>query len=462
MGKYEVRFAYTPGGNRAEEVPVTVFSADGEKTITVNERESPPLEGRFISLGEYRFERGGQSFVIVSNGQTKGHVIADAVQFLPVDPGAAPSSGAGADDKAKPAPIETEELKKLREEAKRLESEYAKRKKNAPRRPVVMTVVEQLEPRDLHVLVRGSVHNQGPPAPRGFLQVASVNQPAIPPTEGGRRQLAEWLSSRENPLTARVLVNRVWHWLFGAGLVRTTDNFGTTGEAPSHPELLDHLATTFVDDGWSIKRLIRRIVLSRTYQLSVGDNTAARTADPENRLWWRMNRRRLDAECLRDAMLQTSGTLRPERGGPGFRDDLAADYGFVDSSNRRSVYVPVFRNALPELFEVFDFADPSTVTGRRTTSTVAPQALFLMNHPFVAEQAKLAAARLLSQNHAAPTDRLTRAFRLTLGRPPTAEERQTSLRFLDASIGNDLESQTSAWSQLIQALFATLDFRYVK
>ncbi len=395
-GKYEVRFAYTPDTNRSEQVPVTVFSAEGEKTVTVNERKNPPLDGRFISLGEYRFERGGQSFVIVSNTGTTGHVIADAVQFLPVDAEAAPSPAIAAVEKPKVPPVESDELKMLREEAKRLEGEFKERKSKSVRRPMVMTVIEQGEPRDLHILVRGSVHNQGPVAPRGFLQVASTNPPPIPAAEGGRRQLADWMAARDNPLTARVMVNRVWHWLFGAGLVRTTDNFGTTGETPSHPELLDHLAISFVEDGWSVKRLIRRIVLSRVYQLSADDNAEARAIDPENRRLWHMNRRRLDAECLRDAMLQISGALRPERGGPGFRDDLAEDYGFVDVSNRRSVYVPVFRNAIPELFEAFDFADPSTVTGRRNVSTVAPQALFLMNHPFVAEQSKRAGRRRLA------------------------------------------------------------------
>jgi hypothetical protein len=270
------------------------------------------------------------------------------------------------------------------------------------------------------------------------------------------------LTFRDNPLTARVLVNRVWHWLFGSGLVRTTDNFGTTGESPSHPELLDHLAATFVADGWSLKRLVRRIVVSRTYQLSAQDDAQARTVDPENRLLWRMNRRRLDAECLRDAMLHVSGAFRPAPGGPGFPDDLAADYGYVDTANRRSVYVPVFRNALPELFEAFDFADPSTVTGRRNVSTVAPQALFLMNHPFVIAQSKLAAARLIAETHVSDSDRLTRAYRLILGRAPSLAELQTTLQYLEELPMESANLAVSGWAQVVQALFATLDFRYLQ
>ncbi|MBI3865494.1 MAG: DUF1549 domain-containing protein, partial [Planctomycetia bacterium] len=356
-GRYEVRLAYTPGGNRAEEVPVTVFSADGEKTIVVNERKPPPIDGRFITLGEYRFERDGQSFVIVSNLGTKGHVIADAVQFLPVEAAGA-AAGAGKNEQEQPAPSESDEVQRLRNEIKRLEQDAQSRKAKGPKRPMVMTLTELPEPHDLFVHIRGSVHNRGPDVPRGFLEVASFKSaPAIPAAEGGRRQLAEWIASRDNPLTARVIVNRTWHWLFGAGIVRTTDNFGTTGEAPSHPELLDHLALTFMEDGWSIKKLVRRIVLSRTYELSSRDHPRGRAVDPDNRLVCRANRRRLDAECLRDAMLSISGTLKAEQGGATFPDDLAADYGYVDKSDRRSVYVPVFRNAIPEIFEAFDFAD---------------------------------------------------------------------------------------------------------
>src|SRR5262249_51051627 len=159
------------------------------------------------------------------------------------------------------------------------------------------------------------------------------------------------------------------------GLVRTTDNFGSTGEPPSHPELLDHLAVRFVEDGWSMKALVRAIVLSRTYQLSAVGSAGAVAADPENRLLARQNRRRLGAECLRDTMLAVSGRLTLDRGGPTYPAKLAADYHYQHTDTRRSVYAPVFRNALPELFAVFDFADPSMVTGQRNVSTVAPQAL---------------------------------------------------------------------------------------
>ncbi len=188
-----------------------------------------------------------------------------------------------------------------------------------------------------------------------------------------------------------------------------------------------------MEDGWSVKSLVRRIVLSRTYRLSTVDDPRALSADPENRLLWRMNRRRLDAECIRDTILSVSGQLRFEMGGPGFPTGLGSDYGFKKEDTRRSVYVPVFRNALPELFEVFDFADPSMVVGRRDSSIVAPQALFLMNHPFVMDQARHAARRLLAEAGLDDEGRVTRAYQLALGRPPTEPERRIGLEFRRAA-----------------------------
>jgi hypothetical protein len=296
-------------------------------------------------------------------------------------------------------------------------------------------------------------------APRGFLQAAETEPAvALPADQSGRKQLAEWLAGARNPLTARVMVNRTWHWLMGAGLVRTVDNFGTTGELPSHPELLDFLTRRFVDEGWSVKKLVRSIVLSQTYRQATADNPSARAADAENRLLWHMNRRRLEAECLRDAMLRVSGELRPERGGPTFGSGLEADYGFQCRDTRRSVYVPVFRNALPELFEVFDFADPSVTTGCRNTSTVAPQALFLMNNPFVLEQARRAALRLLAEPDVDDAGRLRLAYERALGRAPSAAEQFLSERFL-AAVGQ--ADREKGWTQLVQSLFASIDFRYL-
>jgi cytochrome c553 len=260
-GKYEVWLAYSSGNTRATNVPVTIFSADGEKTIAVDMTKAPPLSGRYLSLGQYRFEKTGQSFVIVSNEGTKGHVTADAVIFLSEETPRTGKPGEATASKAAPQgnPNRVAEL----------EAELKKLQASGPKREMVMTIVEEKTIEDCKVHIRGNVHNLGAVAPRGFLQVATYGpMPTIPADQSGRKELADWIASEQNPLTARVLVNRVWHWLFGSGIVRTVDNFGTTGEAPSHPELLDYLAHRFVTEGWSIKKLVREIVLSRTYGLS--------------------------------------------------------------------------------------------------------------------------------------------------------------------------------------------------
>lgn len=447
-GEYEVRLAYTTGGNRATNVPVTVFSADGEKTLTINERNQPSLAGRFVSLGQFHFELNGQGFVIIANTGTDGHVIADAVQFIPADVDPGPSA------EARPTVTSPSQ-----QEIKRLEDELKRLKAAGPVRPKYMTVVEEQEIGDTRVHIRGNVHQLGEPVPRGFLQVIGAAA-HLPEKQSGRRELADWLAARDNPLTARVMVNRVWHWLFAAGLVRTTDNFGATGEAPSHPELLDDLAAEFVRDGWSIKRLVRRIVLSRTYRLAAKADEQERAADPENRLLARSPRRRLDAECLRDALLAISGQLEADSGGKTLRSGVSADYGYLHDERCRSVYVPVLRNALPEVFKVFDFADPSTVTGRRTQSTTPQQALFFMNDPFVLACARHAAQQSLSWHVLDDAARVERSFRVALGRPPGSAERQHTLEFIRSATESGM-SDVDAWSRHWQALFASLDFRYV-
>lgn len=447
-GKYEVWFAYTPGTNRDAAVPVTVFSADGEKEFKIDQRKLPPVNGRFVSLGQYRFEKDGQSFVLVSNEGTTGHVIADAVAFIPA-----------AEVPKLAEPKKAAKGKEAAETIAALESQLKKLQAKAPDRPMAMSVIEEPKIEDCAIHVRGIVQNLGPVVPRGFLRVATYGQqPKMPADQSGRVQLADWIASRDNPLTARVYANRAWHWLFGSGIVRTVDNFGTTGELPSHPELLDYLASDFVAGGWSVKKLVRSIVLSRTYRQSAAADAKAVAADPENRLFGRANRRRLEAEAIRDTILSISGKLSDFSGGPNFPETLGADYSFKHTSTARSVYLPAFRNSLPEIFEAFDYADPSMVTGRRTESTVAPQALFMMNNPFVVEQARASAARLVGENLPSDDARITRAYRLVLGRLPTSGEREVAAKFL----ANQSGDPKAAWATLFQVLFASADFRYVE
>jgi hypothetical protein len=394
--------------------------------------------------------------VLVANDGTKGHVIADAVQYLPVDDALTDDDSAVAVGTQSGG--ESSEIMSRRSELRRLEDELEMRRKSAPNRPMVMAVVERKEISDAPIHVRGSVHTLGEVVPRGFLQVINANPKGpLPDNQSGRLELAEWITDERNPLTARVMANRVWHWLMGEGLVRTVDNFGTTGEAPSHPELLDHLASQFMADDWSIKRLVRTIVLSAAYRRSSEESEIGMRIDPENRLLWRSNRKRLDAECLRDAMLAVAGRLDLAAGGPTIRPGAAADFGYVDRDFRRSVYVPVLRNALPELFETFDFPDPSSVVGRRNRSTVAPQALYMMNSPFVRQQAMAAAKRLLAEAPAIDDLAITVAFRQTLGRMPTTAENTLAKQVLATGASATVEQ---AWTNLYQILFASLDFRY--
>jgi hypothetical protein len=403
------------------------------------------VDGRWVSLGEFTFEKSGQSFVIVSNEGTKGHVTADAVVFLSTDkkPEKAADKKDAKDDKAADLKLVEDELKKLQT--------------TGPKRAKALSVVEEAKIEDARVHVRGLVGNQGDVAPRGFLQVATVGQvPDMPKTQSGRKELADWIASEQNPLTARVYVNRTWHWLMGRGLVRTPDNFGVTGDTPTHPELLDFLAGEFVRGGWSTKKLVRAIVLSETYRRSSAAPAELTKADPENKLWGRANRKRMEAEQIRDTLLSVSGQLKLEAvSGPTYPASVAADYGYKYADTRRSVYLPVFRNSLPEVFEVFDFADASVVTGQRNASTVAPQALYFLNNPFPIEQGKASAERLLGEKRTAD-ERITRAYRLTLGRAPTAGEREVTAKHLASQ--ND---EKEAWAAVFQAMFASGDFRYV-
>ncbi|GIW96423.1 MAG: xanthan lyase [Pirellulaceae bacterium] len=449
--RYEVRLAYTPGGNRASNVPVTVFSADGEFTVTVNQKLEPPIDGHFVSLGTYRFENNNQGFVLISNEGTDGHVVVDAVQFLLPEEVSAD----------KPV-VDAEQVAEARRQLADLEKRLKTLREQAPRRPAVISVRElgRVEPMRIHR--RGSPQNLGDPVERGFLSVATYDPPPVwPEQQSGRLELAGWLTSTRNPLVARVYVNRLWHWLFGAGLVRTPDNFGTTGQTPTHPELLDYLAVEFIEHDWSTKWLLRQLVLSHVYRLSSSADDALLAADPENRWWARAQRKRLEAECLRDAMLVAAGRLSLDMYGPGFPPALTSDYGFQDRSTRRSVYVPVFRNALPEIFQVFDFADPSLPTGARSTSTVAPQALFLVNHPFPRQQAEAVADRLI-QRHPDMDRQIETAFQWLFSRPPTGEEKNECRSFLlKDNQDRDPKIHRERLARLVHTLFGTIEFRYI-
>lgn len=463
-GRYEVRVAYSGAPNRAERVQVSILHADGEDLVYFKQSTESREGLRFATIGTWRFENSGQNFVMISNAGAEGYVTVDAVQFLPAD----------ADMPDMPAQKVSHAEKDLQVRLSALDKELKALKKNGPVRPEAMTVLDDPKPEDTHIHIRGSTRNLGASVPRGFLQVA-VKGPLhkIPADQSGRLQLAQWITHRDNPLTSRVLVNRVWHWLFGAGLVRTTDNFGSTGELPSHPELLDYLAVKFMEDGWSLKKLIREMVLSKTYRQSSSVGTQAGQIDPDNRFLSHMNRKRLDAECLRDAMLVAAGTLDPKFGGLNVADAKAVDandqkiqnleYGFAFADSRRSVYTAAFRNVRHPLFEVFDFADINQPIGQRTTSTVATQALYLMNNPEVIALAR-ASADLVMKTSAEDRDCIHQAFRRSLSRQPTQLETQLAADYLQDSLsGNATDGEKrDVLARLIQALWATPEFRFVQ
>jgi hypothetical protein len=465
-GLYEVRFAYTAADNRCPSLPIDILSLDGEASVRIDERRPPTIGSRFESLGRYRFDDSGQWYVRISNENTQGSITVDALQFLPVDEtqAATTATTAPSADAALVAEIEA------------LEKQLPAIKQRVAARPIVMSAKEGAIIEDCALRIRGNAHQLGERIPRGFLQVA-YDGPALDLTslESGRLQLANWITRPDHPLTARVIVNRVWSHLFGMGLVRTVDNFGRAGEAPSHPELLDYVTLRFVRDGWSIKRLIRELMLSHVYRQTSAARPDLAAVDPDNRWLGRMNRRRLEAEAIRDAMLQASGRLDLTVGGATIRfpketkktnEANAIEYGYVFDDARRSVYTPVFRNKMLELFETFDYADANNVLGQRTTSTVAPQALFMLNSPFANEQARHMAETLLSADFPSDAERLDFACRATLGRTPTDAERQTLWAKLPQNAeGNDdsanSDARLTAWRQICQALFACLDFRFV-
>ena len=296
---------------------------------------------------------------------------------------------------------------------------------------------------DTEVRIRGEAERLGPTVPRGFLSVFEVSgAPTIAPEHSGRLELAQWLTSPANPLTPRVIVNRVWQHLFGQGIVSSVDNFGVKGDRPSNPELLDHLATTFIRDGWSIKKLVRTIALSRAYQLGAEAPAANQEVDPENRLVWRHSPRRLDAEEIRDAMLSSAGRLelKPPSGSPAqnlkmkeMRDngpEARIVHESADRSLFRSVYLPLLRGVIPKSLEAFDPVTQSLVTGQRESTTVPTQALYLLNSTFVRQQSLALAERVLSESDLFDRERIRQIYLRTLGRLPNENEIARAESFL--------------------------------
>ncbi len=358
----------------------------------------------------------------------------------------------------------------------RLEDERKELEESTPEYPHAMGVREGEEIADIPIHIRGSHWSLGEVVPRRFLTaIAGDEQPTIPDGQSGRLQLAKWITSPDHPLTARVMANRLWRWHFGKGIVSSTDNFGRLGQKPSNQPLLDWLALRFVDEGWSIKAMHRLIMLSNAYQMSSEYDAEAAEVDPENKLLWRMSRRRLEAEPMRDAILSISDGLDKSMGGSimSFKDrqyvaNTAARGGIDYDRNLRAVYLPVVRSSMYDVFRAFDFADPSTSNGDRGAAVVAPQALFMMNGSIVLEHSRRMADNLLDRNDLNDSGRVRLAYERALTRPPSLQEVDRALSFI-AEVDKALEDRepeadertARAWQSFCKALIGSNEFLYL-
>jgi hypothetical protein len=359
-----------------------------------------------------------------------------------------------------------------RAELKRLRDELARLEKSAPELPSAMGVSEGTVA-DAPVLRRGNHLTPGKVVPRRFpVVLAGPDQRPLGAGQSGRLELARWLVRKDQPLTGRVLVNRLWRWHFGHGLVRSPDNFGLAGARPDNQPLLDWLACRFVEGGWSVKAVHRLIMRSAAYQMSSAYNETAARADPENRLLWRVDLRRLEAEEIRDSLLAVSGTLDQTMGGSLLHvknreylfDHTSRDRSHYDS-DRRSLYLPVIRNNLYDVFQLFDATDGAVSSGDRATTTVATQALFLMNGDLVARAAERLAGRLLDRGDLDDEGRVRLLYLTCYGRPPTAREAARAAaatsdfeRALRPGEPDAARRRLSSWALLCHVLVAANEF----
>ncbi len=358
------------------------------------------------------------------------------------------------------------ELKLFDSEIKRLEAAR-------PMIPKAMAVSEG-PAKTLKVHLRGNYLTLGEDTTRGVPAVlAKANPVEFPKDKSGRLELANWIASPKNPLTARVFVNRVWRWRFGRGIVGSVDNFGILGEAPTHPELLDWLATSFVnEDKWSLKKLQKRMMLTSTYQMSTKYEPQYAKSDPDNRMLWRFNRKRLEAEAIRDSIFFVSGTLDRKMGGSLINLPPRAYVTNDQSANpiqyespRRAVYLPVIRAAVYDVYTAFDFGDPTVMNGDRASTTVAPQALFMLNGKIVLTASKAQAEKLLKRSDLDEKGRIQYLYRTCFGRSATEKEVTRSLDYLEkfeTAYAKAKEPKLSAWQSLCKTMIGANEFIYVE
>jgi hypothetical protein len=357
--------------------------------------------------------------------------------------------------------------------AEKMKGELMALEDKTPDPPAIMGVKDGAITNSLPIHLRGSYLTLGKEMKRGFPEVmrASFTEPIFSTKQSGRLELARWMASSEHPLTARVMVNRIWRWHFGRGIVASTDNFGMLGDKPSHPKLLDWLARRFIEDGWSVKDMHRLVMNTNSYQMASLNPSAGQASsapdpamvDPENRLLWRANIQRLEAEEIRDAMLAASGSLSGEVGG---KTIPLRDHEFVFNhtshdnttyeTTRRALYIPIIRNHLYDMLEQFDYPDPTMPTGSRNSTVIAPQALIMMNSPLVMDSAEKLATKLLNN---CPDDkaRVQQAYSILFARNGSEHETNRALAFLKSQ-----PDQKDAWTLLCHTLLATNEFLYLR
>lgn len=396
----------------------------------------------------------------------------------------APETAAQESDAAKTRAALEKELGEVQGRLRDVEQRLRHANYLKPDGPVAFGVKDGPEIADARIQIRGNPHVLGETVPRGFIKIATHGPaPEVSREESGRRELAAWLTGPASALTARTAVNRVWQKLFGRGLVEPVDYFGLRSEPPTHPELLDHLSWQFIEDGWSFKRLIRRIALSRTYRqasLLTDAGRAALDVDPDNRWLWRMSPRRLEAEMLRDSVLLVSGELQPIAGGPALAPEFPENVGGLDpkdvnpisfslrrfrddQSRIRTIYLPVVRSSEQrgpaDVLNFFDFPQPAQLTGSRPTTAVSSQALFLLNGPLFKDAARQLAIRILGDASSIDDHARLASLWMSVWNRPIRPDEEESARALLAAASAD-EGQEAAWTQLIHALLISNEFLF--
>ncbi len=449
-GIYEVRLAYPAKANCDKRVPITVEAFDGVHEIFFDQTKKPSIGGLFEPIGRFHFEKGGRVNVIIGTQGTKDHVIVDAVQFISEKDIERESTAlAMANGSSTGDPL-------LLMDNAALTKELDKQVNALKDAELAMAPRDARDAGDIHLRVRGEVNQLGPKVPRSFPTVLhSGKAPKIATGSSGRLQLASWMTSTENALLDRVIVNRLWAQLFGRGIVGTVDNFGVQGEKPTHPALLDHLAAKFRASGGSFKALIREMVLSRTYQLAAEAKSPRTIADPENRLFGRRSYRRLTAEEIRDSLLFLTGELKLEQAAATaltYGEDLDKPMKF-DKELRRSIYLPVARNNLAPELEIFDVANPEMVSGDRPLTTVPTQALYLLNSPFLQKQ-----GATLAQQAYTHADPVTWLHETILGRKPSATAAKRANDFINTAS----DDREKALADLAHVLLASTEFLFLE